>query len=151
MASKKTDIGLFLDELLDEYDDVDNKSLRKNAKQSDTEKSTKWKNYGDKTQISQEGSSTLTYSNPNLKFERETRKKFKKNKLIVLPPLKICSLCNFESSSHAENLAHWSVSHSGASVEYACDWDNCKSKAKSVLQVKKHRRQHLIESGQLKQ
>ena len=76
-------------------------------------------------------------------------KKKKKLKGIVPPPLKKCAECDLKSQTHKENLEHWSSAHPDCTVYYRWDWDGCNHTSNQILEVKKHRRKHLIEDKQL--
>ena len=73
----------------------------------------------------------------------------KKAKLLVPPPLKKCGVCGLVSSSHLENVAHWTAEHPDTEIVYQCDWPGCEQASPAVTEVKRHRRKHLIEENQL--
>ena len=68
---------------------------------------------------------------------------------IVPPPLKTCAECDFKSHTLKNNLAHWSAEHPEKFVFYKCDWKNCGFSSKKVVEIKKHRRKHLIDEKHL--
>ena len=83
------------------------------------------------------------------KDEAKVESKGKKSKLIVPPPLKKCGVCELVSSSHQENIAHWSTQHPNTEISYQCDWSGCDHSSAAVADVKKHRRKHMIDEGLL--
>jgi len=121
----KRDAKHFLDDLLDEYD---------NSMEAVDLKTT---------------NNTSESGGPLAKKKPCGLKKKKKMKCLVPPPLKKCAECNLKSQAHKENLDHWASCHPDVSVYYKCDWDGCSHTSTQVLEVKRHRRKHLIEVKQL--
>jgi len=120
----KKDSKHFLDDLLDEYDDsMEAVDLKTTNNASNGVKIIKKKPMG--------------------------LKKKKKSKCLVPPPLKRCSECNLKSLTHKDNLDHWTEAHPGNTVIYKCDWEGCNHTSTQVIEVKRHRRKHLIEDNQL--
>ena len=81
--------------------------------------------------------------------KRGSTKISKNQKSLVPLPLKKCGVCDLVSSTHHENVQHWSSAHPDTEISYKCDWSNCDHKTTSVTEVKKHGRQHMIDENLL--
>jgi len=130
----KGQVRHFLDQLLDVYKDVSGSNRRKRGRPKKREH--------------------IDYKE-ELDYEPVKRKRGDKAQIpaekraLVCPPLKICCECGLRSSSHQENIEHWIKTHPTQPIVYRCDWEECTFSSTIVTEIKKHRRQHLIDTKQL--
>ncbi|XP_023320079.1 zinc finger and SCAN domain-containing protein 2 [Eurytemora carolleeae] len=132
LKEDKEQVRHFLDELLDDYSkDVSGSSKRKRGRP---------RKRGE-----------ISYKEENQEEEDEERPRRVKDgfRSLVPPPLKICVECGLKSSSHQENIDHWTKAHPNQTIMYRCDWEACEYSSTIVTEIKKHRRNHQIQANQL--